>query len=98
MSISRQEATRRAFQMTAAEGGDRACNLMVATSVAEEGLDFPACSLVVRYSSVETLVSLIQSRGRARRQGANLAVFTQNYEAVKTQEKNAIHVIDSWAD
>ncbi len=30
------------------------CNLLVATSIGEEGLDFPACSVIIRYDrSVE---------------------------------------------
>ncbi|KAJ3708060.1 hypothetical protein LUZ61_011765 [Rhynchospora tenuis] len=41
-------------------------NLLVATSVAEEGLDIQTCCLVVRFDLPETVTSFIQSRGRAR--------------------------------
>lgn len=42
-------------------------NILVATSVVEEGLDIPSCDLVVRYESFSNnLRSYVQSRGRAR--------------------------------
>ncbi|XP_078162667.1 dicer-like 4 isoform X3 [Carex rostrata] len=41
-------------------------NLLVATSVAEEGLDIQTCCLVVRFDLPESVASFIQSRGRAR--------------------------------
>ncbi|KAJ3679169.1 hypothetical protein LUZ60_017180 [Juncus effusus] len=41
-------------------------NLLVATSVAEEGLDIQTCCLVIRFDLPETITSFIQSRGRAR--------------------------------
>ncbi|AQK44734.1 dicer-like 103 [Zea mays] len=41
-------------------------NLLVATSVGEEGLDIQTCCLVVRFDLPETVNSFIQSRGRAR--------------------------------
>ena len=41
-------------------------NVMVATSVAEEGIDIPCCNLVVRMEPPRTVISLIQARGRAR--------------------------------
>lgn len=41
-------------------------NLLVATNVAEEGLDIQTCCLVVRFDLPETVASFIQSRGRAR--------------------------------
>ncbi|EPY22116.1 hypothetical protein AGDE_13590 [Angomonas deanei] len=40
--------------------------LLIATSVAEEGLDIPNCSLVVRYDACVTLRDVLQTRGRAR--------------------------------
>ncbi len=42
-------------------------NLVVATDVAEEGLDFQACNVIIRFDPLKTIVGYIQSRGRARR-------------------------------
>lgn len=41
-------------------------HILVATSVAEEGLDVQPCQLVVRFQEVQTVSSYVQSRGRAR--------------------------------
>ncbi|GAN10589.1 dicer-like protein 1 [Mucor ambiguus] len=42
-------------------------NLLIATSVAEEGLDIQACNYVIRFDLFKTVIAYIQSRGRARR-------------------------------
>ncbi|KAI8053785.1 hypothetical protein BDF22DRAFT_742760 [Syncephalis plumigaleata] len=41
-------------------------NLLITTTVGEEGLDIPACNVVIRFSFFDTLRAYIQSRGRAR--------------------------------
>ena len=41
-------------------------NLLVSTSVTEEGIDVPAANLVVRYDQPANFRAFIQSRGRAR--------------------------------
>lgn len=51
-------------------------NLLVATSVLEEGIDVPACNLVICFDSPQTPKSFIQRRGRARMQDSQLLLFT----------------------
>lgn len=41
-------------------------NVLVATSIAEEGLDIPDCNMIVRFDLYHTMIQYIQSRGRAR--------------------------------
>ncbi|KAK9367184.1 hypothetical protein V1509DRAFT_627224 [Lipomyces kononenkoae] len=41
-------------------------NCLVATSVAEEGLDMPDCNLIIRFDNCRTMIQYVQSRGRAR--------------------------------
>lgn len=41
-------------------------NVLIATSVVEEGIDVPSCRLVIRFNEVRTLKQNVQSAGRAR--------------------------------
>ncbi|CAE6509271.1 unnamed protein product [Rhizoctonia solani] len=53
-------------------------NLVIATSVAEEGLDFQACKLVMRLDAPQTMVGYLQSRGRARKHDSAYVVLTDS--------------------
>lgn len=44
-------------------------------SVAEEGIDIPACSLVIRYDWCTTVTAMIQSRGRAREKSSEFVLI-----------------------
>ena len=56
MTKNEQDAILQLFR----EGGHK---VIVATSVAEEGLDIQKCSLVVRYDHVTNEIAMVQSRG-----------------------------------
>ncbi|XP_022643620.1 endoribonuclease Dicer-like [Varroa destructor] len=60
-------------------------NLLVATSVIEEGVDVPACNLVVRFDTPRSMRSYVQSRGRARRLPSLYVVLASAREAVEIQ-------------
>ena len=60
-------------------------DLLVATSILEEGMDIPTCRLVVRYQHVSSEVARVQVEGRAR--DANSKVYTiLSSEKKMTQE------------
>ncbi|KAG0042835.1 Dicer-like protein 1 [Gryganskiella cystojenkinii] len=50
-------------------------NLLVATSVAEEGLDIQPCNVVIRFDPANTTISYIQSRGRARKKNSRFIMM-----------------------
>ena len=54
-----------------------AVNTLIVTSVAEEGLDVPACNMVVIFDLFRTPTAYVQSRGRARSLNSEYIVFVE---------------------
>jgi len=52
-------------------------NIIVATSILEEGLDVQTCNLVIRFDPCPTVCSFIQSRGRARMQNSDYILMVK---------------------
>ena len=49
--------------------------IIVATSVAEEGVDWPECERVISMYPPSTVTALVQMRGRARRKNSQFVVL-----------------------
>ncbi|KJZ70376.1 hypothetical protein HIM_10220 [Hirsutella minnesotensis 3608] len=60
-------------------------NLLVGTSVLEEGIDIPACNLIVCFDRPDTPKAFIQRRGRARMKGSILVWMTEDSSFVLDQ-------------
>jgi dsRNA-specific ribonuclease/ERCC4-related helicase len=60
-------------------------NLLIATSVLEEGIDVPACNLVICFDQPATLKSFVQRRGRARDKNSKLVLFLPKSSEVSKQ-------------
>eukprot|EP00066_Takifugu_rubripes_P002741 XP_003964848.1 PREDICTED: probable ATP-dependent RNA helicase DHX58 [Takifugu rubripes] len=70
MTHVKQKDTIRSFRQ-----GD--LNLLISTSVAEEGLDIPECNLVVRYGLLTNEIAQKQASGRARARDSQYSVIAQ---------------------
>lgn len=53
-------------------------NLMIATDIAQEGLDVARCQYVIRYEFVSNEIGTVQSRGRARAINGQCFLITTN--------------------
>ena len=66
-------------------------NLLIATAVAEEGLDLTQCRLVIRYDLPSTPLEFIQSRGRARARNSKIVLMIQEKNPVELAMMYKIH-------
>ncbi|CAJ1794964.1 unnamed protein product [Sphenostylis stenocarpa] len=57
-------------------------NIIVATSILEEGLDVQSCNLVIRFDPSPTVCSFIQSRGRARMKNSDYVLMVKSGDSV----------------
>ncbi|KAH9063782.1 hypothetical protein EDB83DRAFT_2519936 [Lactarius deliciosus] len=76
---------------------DGKINLLIATPVAEEGLDFPACDVTVRFDFMQGMVGYVQSRGRARRATSTFVVMVQQdstseIDNYRSFSENEVHI------
>lgn len=52
--------------------------VLVATNVVEEGIDIPACRLVIAFDRALSPTAYVQGRGRARKRGARYVAFVNS--------------------
>uniref|UniRef100_A0A3P9AEK1 RNA helicase n=1 Tax=Esox lucius TaxID=8010 RepID=A0A3P9AEK1_ESOLU len=79
--------------MTAAEQRDvlnkfriAEVNLLIATTVAEEGLDIAECNFVIRYCLVTNEIAMIQARGRGRAEDSSYTLVAGEGSGVAERE------------
>ncbi|XP_072435571.1 interferon-induced helicase C domain-containing protein 1 isoform X2 [Chiloscyllium punctatum] len=61
-------------------------NLLIATTVAEEGLDIKECNFVIRYGLVTNEIAMVQARGRARSDDSTYALVANEGSGVLERE------------
>ena len=68
-------------------------NLLIATSVVEEGIDVPRCNLVVRFDFPPNLRSYVQSKGRARAKPSRYILMIEDVKHGKAREDLSVYRI-----
>ncbi|KAK1174963.1 antiviral innate immune response receptor RIG-I-like [Acipenser oxyrinchus oxyrinchus] len=64
--------------------------ILIATSVADEGIDIPQCNLVLLYEYVGNVVKMIQVRGRGRAQGSKCILVSSKKEQIEKEKLNML--------
>ncbi|XP_060793792.1 probable ATP-dependent RNA helicase DDX58 isoform X2 [Neoarius graeffei] len=62
--------------------------ILIATSVADEGIDIPQCNLVLMYEYVGNVVKMVQVRGRGRAQGSRCFLISSRQERIDKEKLN----------
>ncbi|NXW78973.1 DDX58 helicase, partial [Hirundo rustica] len=68
---------------------DKDTRLLIATSVADEGIDITECNLVVLYEYFGNVTKMIQVRGRGRARGSKCILVTSKTEVVENEKQNS---------
>lgn len=68
-------------------------NLIITTSVLEEGIDLQECNLVMCFDPVETFRQYVQTKGRARMKDSLYVIMTPSAQTNKLQIK-----LNEWAE
>ncbi len=61
-------------------------NILVSTSVAEEGLDVPACNFVIRFQHVSNEIATAQTQGRARAEESEVITILSSDSSMNMKE------------
>jgi len=75
-------------------------HIVVATAVAEEGVDIPECELVITFNPPSTVTALVQMRGRARKNHSKFIILCNSskekveFEDLMKKEKNMIEAAE----
>ncbi|XP_067301547.1 probable ATP-dependent RNA helicase DDX58 [Pseudorasbora parva] len=64
--------------------------ILIATSVADEGIDIPQCNLVLMYEYVGNVVKMVQVRGRGRAQGSRCFLISSSKDRIMKEKINMI--------
>ncbi|NXA89289.1 DDX58 helicase, partial [Melanocharis versteri] len=68
---------------------DKDVRLLIATSVADEGIDITECNLVVLYEYFGNVTKMIQVRGRGRARDSKCILVTSKTEVVENEKQNS---------
>ncbi|XP_041481839.1 probable ATP-dependent RNA helicase DHX58 [Lytechinus variegatus] len=80
LTLARQDAALKEFK-----SGRK--NLLVATDIVQEGLDIPACNLIIRYNFVSNEIGTVQAKGRARKEGSKCFLIVESGSVNEGRER-----------
>nr|BAC33670.1 unnamed protein product [Mus musculus] len=84
MTLPAQKCVLEAFRAS----GDN--NILIATSVADEGIDIAECNLVILYEYVGNVIKMIQTRGRGRARDSKCFLLTSSADVIEKEKANMI--------